>query len=145
MLRRRSSGSRGVARPSCRSTHDARSGRLEYSVAKTPSSTRPAPAYVRATHQAVSRATAIRASPTVSPICHGGRFRCSSMSNSGGMRKSRSRRVAKRMSPRMRETRKVRMSSRSRSLPITYQTPFSGSRAYGLSVRSLTSSREIDQ
>ena len=67
------------------------------------------------------------------------------MSKSVGVRKSRSRRVANLISPRMRETRNVRMSSRSRSWPITYQTPLSGSSAYGLSVRSETLSREIDQ
>ena len=67
------------------------------------------------------------------------------MSNSAGVRKSRSRRVANLISPRIRETRKVRMSSRSRSWPTTYQTPLSGMSAYGLSARSDTSSREIDQ
>ena len=67
------------------------------------------------------------------------------MSNVSGMRKSRSRRVAKRISERMRETRKFLTMSSSRSWPITYQVPFSGSSAYGLSVRSRSSSRAIDQ
>jgi hypothetical protein len=89
----------------------------------------------------VSGATSIRASPTMSPNCHSARPRNCSTSNSGGSLKSRSRRVANRMSDRMRETRKVRMSSRSRSWPITYHEPFSGSSAYGLSVRSISSSR----
>ena len=71
--------------------------------------------------------------------------RCASTSNSAGSRKSRSRRVAKRMSLRMRETRKVRTASRSRSWPITYQTPSSSRSAYGLSVRSETLSRRGDQ
>ena len=65
------------------------------------------------------------------------------MSNSAGMRKSRSRRVAKRISPRIRDTRKVRMSSRFRSRPTTYQRPWSWKSAYGLSVRSVTSSLVI--
>ena len=53
------------------------------------------------------RATSIRASPAISPICQGGPSRYSSASKSAGSRKSRSRRVARRMSPRMRETRNV--------------------------------------
>jgi impB/mucB/samB family len=40
------------------------------------------------------------------------------------------------MSPMIRETRKVRSSSSSRSRPIRYQEPASGRRAYGLTVRS---------
>ena len=47
--------------------------------------------------------------PTVSPICHGRGTRCASTSKSVGSRKSRSRRVAKRMSLRIRETRNVRI------------------------------------
>ena len=99
------------------------------------------PPYARSTHQAVSGATSIRASPATSPNCHSARPRYSSTSKSCGSRKSRSRRVAKRMSERMRETRKVRMSSRSRSCPITYHEPFSGRSAYGFSVRSSSRSR----
>jgi hypothetical protein len=50
------------------------------------------------------------------------------------------------MSPRIRDTRKVRMSSRAWSRPTTYQTPFSEWSAYGSSVRSATSlGREIVQ
>ena len=45
--RRNSSGSSGTARPSCRSTHDASCGIDEYSVTKTPSSSRPVAPYVR--------------------------------------------------------------------------------------------------
>ena len=37
----RAYGSSGTARPSCRSTHEASSGTLEYSVTKTPSASRP--------------------------------------------------------------------------------------------------------
>ena len=113
----------------------------EYSVTKTPSSSLPVEPYARRTHHAVSPRTSIRAVPTTSPICHGGRPRYSSTSKSAGARKSRSRRVANLMSPRMRETRKVRMSFRSRSSPTTYQRPLSLMSAYGLSVRSLSLSR----
>ena len=62
-----------------------------------------------------------------------------------GTRKSRSRRVAKRISERMRETRKFLTTPSSWSWPITYQVPFSGSSAYGLIVRSRSSSLAIDQ
>ena len=100
---------------------------------KTPSSRRPRVAEGALDPPGgVAARRSIRASPTMSPTCHGGRPRYLSMSKSAGMRKSRSRRVAKRMSPRIRETRNVRMSSRSRSCPTTYQTPLSGSSAYGL-------------
>ena len=98
-----------------------------------------------ATHQAVSGATSIRALPAMSPNCHSARPRNSSTSKSAGKRKSRSRRVAKRISERMRETRKFLTTSSSWSSPITYQVPFSGSSAYGLTVRSRSSSRPIDQ
>ena len=99
---------------------------------------------MRSTHQAVSWSRSISASPFSSPYCQGWRPRKPDGSYSG-MRKSRSRRVAKRMSPMMRETRKVRSSSSSRSRPIRYQEPASGRRAYGLTVRSRVRSREIDQ
>ncbi len=50
------------------------------------------------------------------------------------------------MSLRMRETRNfLRTLLSSRSSPTTYQTPLSFNSASGLSVRSLTLSREIDQ
>ncbi len=45
----------------------------------------------------------------------------------------------------MRETRKVRIASRSTSWPTRYQTPLSFSSAYGLISRSACLSREIDQ
>ena len=45
----------------------------------------------------------------------------------------------------MRETRKLLTTVSSRSSPITYQVPFSGRSAYGLIVRSRSSSRAIDQ
>ena len=45
----------------------------------------------------------------------------------------------------MRETRKVRSAEASRSSPTTYQAPASWKSAYGLTVRSRSSSREIDQ
>ena len=105
------------AAPSARAGRRARSGAgpsrraarcARTSVSKTPSSSVPASESVRSTHQAVSSWTAMRAVPTVSPICHGRGTRCASTSNSAGSRKSRSRRVAKRMSLRMRETRNVR-------------------------------------
>ena len=69
--------------------------------------------------------------------------RYGSIAKSAGMRKSRSRRVAKRISPEMRETRKVRIAWRSRSWPTTYQLPLSGSSAYGLIVRSISSLVEM--
>jgi hypothetical protein len=47
----------------------------EYSVTKTSSSSVPVEPYARRTHQAVSPRTSIRAVPTLSPICHGGRPR----------------------------------------------------------------------
>ena len=59
--------------------------------------------------------------------------------------KSRSRRVAKRMSDRIRATRNVRVASRSRSCPTTYQTPSSSRSAYGLRRRSVSRSRAGDQ
>ena len=67
------------------------------------------------------------------------------MSKLSGTRKSRSRRVANLISERIRETRKLFSMLSSRSRPITYQVPFSGSSAYGLIVRSRSSSRAIDQ
>ena len=106
------------------------------SVSNTPSSTEPASARVRSTHHAVSSETTIRAVPTASPICHGRGILCISTSKSAGTRKSRSRRVAKRMSPRMRETLNVLTVSRSRSCPMTYQLPSSRRSAYGFTTRS---------
>ena len=90
---------------------------------------------MRSTHQAVSPESSIRASPTISPICHAGGGRCACALNSEGRRKSRSLRVAKRISPRIRETRNVRISSGAWSRPITYQLPSCGSSAYGSIVR----------
>ena len=118
---------------------------LAYGVTKTPSSMRPERRCVRSTHQAVSPVSSIRASPTISPICHAGGGRCCWALNSGGSRKSRSLRVAKRISPRMRETRNVRISSAAWSRPITYQLPSCGSSAYGSIVRARTLSRAMPQ
>ena len=68
------------------------------------------------------------------------------MSNSVGIRKSRSRRVANRMSPRMRETRNfLTVPPSSRSAPTMYQTPKSVRSAYGFTVRSDSLSREIEK
>ena len=111
--RRSSSGSSGRARPSWRSTHDASSGRRRVLVTKTSSSKRPwSPNVALDPPGGVGR--------HLDPRLAGRRRRSASSagrgsrrsSNSAGMRKSRSRRVAKRMSPRMRETRNVRMSLR---------------------------------
>ena len=84
---RSSGGETGTARPSCRSTQETSWSRLAYGVTKAPSSSRPWWPYVRSTHHAVSPCTSIRASPTTSPICHGGRSRWAAMSKSCGVRK----------------------------------------------------------
>ena len=134
---RSASGSSTVARPFWRSTQPASSSAFANAVSNTPSSTVPASASVRSTHQAVSSETAMRAVPIGSPICQGRGTRCASTSKSSGTRKSRSRRVAKRMSPLIRETLNVRTPERSRSLPTTYQLPSSSRSAYGFTVRSV--------
>ena len=142
---RSSGGSSGTARPFCRRIHDTSGPSVAYSVSNTPSTTAPASASVRWTHHAVSPWTPMRATPTWVPICHGRAILCASTSNSAGRRKSRSRRVANRMSERIRATRKVRVASRSRSCPTTYQTPSSSRSAYGFSRRSVSRSRAGDQ
>ena len=88
--------------------------------------------------------------PTSSALSfHGARSRYAVTLKSAGMRKSRSRRVANLISPRIRDTRKVRLrsesSGRSRSSPTTYQTPFSSNSPYGLTVRSASESVPIVQ
>jgi hypothetical protein len=133
--RRARAGSRG--RPGGESRGQLRNGRVL--VTKTPSSSSPASPKARSTHQAVSprarcaprrRGRRSATGPAAIP----------SMSKSLGIRKSRSRRVAKRMSPRMRETRNVRMSS-GRDPADHVPAAVVESSAYGLTVRSPCRSR----
>ena len=98
--------------------------RVRESVSKTSSSSVPGVRERPLTHQAVSSRTAIRAWPTISPICQGRGTRWASTSKSVREAEVTLAAVAKRMSLRILDTRNVRIDVRSRSCPITYQTPF---------------------
>ncbi len=100
------------------------------------SSNSPYAPYRRSTSQVASALTSMTAVPTSSAESfHGGRSRYAVTLKSAGIRKSRSRRVANLISPRIRETRNVRRrsssASRSMSSPTTYQMPFISHRPYG--------------